>query len=183
MASVKERFIFMPKNEIQLSFVTDEYRDMGLPGCVGSVDCVHIGWDQCPIQHSNMYLGKERYPSIAYKVICTLRKIIQSVSAGHPGARNDKQSVRTDDSVMNLLHGNGWLISKSWEAKNSRGRTKVILGLYLLCDGGYHWLPCMMFPVKSGLPGSPEMKWGAMIESVRKDIEGVFGILKKGLLF
>jgi hypothetical protein len=39
--------------------------------------------------------------------------------------------------------------------------------------------PCMMLPVKSGRAGSPLSKWAGMIESVRKDIECVFGILKK----
>ena len=112
MASVKELFIYMPQEEIQLKFVVDEYKAMGLPGCVGSVDCVHIGWDMCPVQYTNMYKGKEGYTSIAYEVICTSRKFIQSVSAGHPGARNDKHIVRTDDSVMSHLEGNGRLNSQ-----------------------------------------------------------------------
>ncbi|KAI2511223.1 Plant transposon protein [Fragilaria crotonensis] len=179
MASVKELFIYMPQEAIQLKFVVDEYKAMGLPGCVGSVDCVHIGWDMCPVQYTNMHKGKEGYTSIAYEVICTSRKFIQSVSAGHPGARNDKHIVRTDNSVMSLLDGNGWLNSQSWETKDRRGRTKVSKGLYLICDGGYHRWPCLMFPVKSGAVGSPLSKWAGMMESVRKDIECVFGILKK----
>ena len=36
----------------------------------------------------------------------------------------------------------------------------------------------MVYPVKTRAPGSPARKWAAMLESVRKDIEGVFGILK-----
>ena len=36
----------------------------------------------------------------------------------------------------------------------------------------------MMSPVKSGPPGTPLMKWSGMIESIRKDIECVFGSLK-----
>ncbi len=36
----------------------------------------------------------------------------------------------------------------------------------------------MVYPVKSGTAGSASMKFSAMLESVRKDIEGVFGILK-----
>ena len=34
-------FIYMPRSyDEQYSFVVNEYRDIGLPGCVGSVDCV-----------------------------------------------------------------------------------------------------------------------------------------------
>ena len=144
MTSVKHLFIYMPQEEIQLKFVVDEYKAIGLPGCIGSVDCVHIGWDLCPVQYTNMYKGKEGYTSIAYKVICTSREFIQSVSAGHPGACNNKHIVRTDNSVMSLLNGNGWLNSQSRESNDVNGRTNVSKGLYLNCDGGFHCWPCMM---------------------------------------
>ena len=177
MASIKEEFVYMPRD-------MEEYTEMGLPGCVGSVDCVHIGWDMCPTQLQNMYKGKEGYPSIAYEVICTSRKFIQSVSVGHPGSRNDKHIVRTDETVMSLLYGNGWLQSQSWDCiVDGTGRKQVFYGVYLISDGGYHRWPCFICPIKSGEPGSPAMKCAAMIESVRKDIEGVFGILKKRFAF
>ena len=53
----------------------------------------------------------------------------------------------------------------------------------MICDGGYHRWPCLISPVKAGIPGSAVMKWSAKIESIRKDIEGVFGILKKRFKF
>ena len=69
---------------------------------------MHIAWDQCPTQYLNMFKDKEGYPSIAYEVICTSQKFIQSVTVGHPGSQNGKHIVRMDDSVMKLLQGNGW---------------------------------------------------------------------------
>ena len=179
MSSIKERFIFFPSDDESLKFVCDEYAQLGLPGCVGSVDCVHIGWSKCPTQHLHLYKGKEGYPSVAYEVVCTARKFIQSVSQGHPGARNDKHIARTDPAVTDLLYGNGWLRSKYWEVTtNALGHRKVLQGLYLICDGGYHRWPCLVYPVKVGDPGSVSMKFSKLVESVRKDIEGVFGILK-----
>ena len=179
MASVKAEFIYFPVDDESYRFVVDEYASMGLPGCVGSVDCVHVGWDKCPSPYKNMYCGKEKYPSVAYEVVCTSRKFIQSVSCGHPGSRNDKHIARTDAAIMNLLEPNDWLGGKSWEVIcDSEGRRKVFHGSYLLCNGGYHRWPCLVFPLKTGLPGSTERKWAGMIESVRKDIEDVFGILK-----
>jgi Plant transposon protein len=184
MSSLKDEFIYLPRHWDEYDFVVGEYAEMGLPGCVGSIDCVHIGWDMCPVQHKNLYTGKEGYPSIAYEVICTSRKFIQSVSPGHPGSRNDKHIARTDPAVMQLLQGNGWLQSQSWECVvDASGRRKVFYGVYLICDGGYHRWPCFVYPIKTGLPGSPAMKCSAMIESVRKDIEGVFGILKQRFHF
>ena len=66
MSSLKAEYIFMPQDHAELNFVVGEYEALGLPGCIGSVDCVHIGWDNCPIQMKNMFAGKEGYPSIAY---------------------------------------------------------------------------------------------------------------------
>ena len=180
MSSLKAEYIYMPRDDTELKFVVGEYEELGLPGCIGSIDCVHIGWDNCPVQMKNMYTGKEGYPSIAYEVICTSRRRIQSVSFGHPGSRNDKHIVRTDQSVMSLLEGNGWFRTKAFECiMDATGKTKVFHGLYLISDGGYHRWPCFAFPIKSGQPGSASMKWSGMLESVRKDIECVFGILKK----
>ena len=49
MVSVKDEFIFMPEDEDGLRSVSREYARMGLSGCGGSVDVVHIGWDACPV--------------------------------------------------------------------------------------------------------------------------------------
>ena len=109
MASVKVEFIFLPNDEESFNRAVGEYMNRGLPGCVRSVDCVHIAWDKCPtIQYHKMYKGKEGFPSIAYKVICTARKLIQSVIVGHdPGSQNGKHVVRTDESLMQHIEGNG----------------------------------------------------------------------------
>ena len=85
MSSIKDEFIFMPQDNDTFRKVSEEYAARGLPGCIGSVDCVHIGWDRCPTQYKNMYTGKEGYPSVAYEVICTARKFIQSVSCDSIG--------------------------------------------------------------------------------------------------
>ena len=78
-----------------------------------------------------------------------------------------------------------WLGSKTWMAKSDLiGGTHVILGSYLLCDGGYHKWPCLVYPKKkAGLPGSHKRKWCGLIESIRKDIEGTYGMLKKRFAF
>ncbi len=169
-ASIKTEFIYMPEDEATFQKVVGEYTACGLPGFVGSVDCVHIAWDCRPLQFFNMFKGKEGFPSIAYKVICTSRKFVQSVSCVHPGSRNDKHIVRTDESVMRLLEGNGWMSSKSWRTMGPDRHIKTFAGVYLICNGGYHRWPCLVSPVKSGPGGIPTIKWSGKFESVRKDI-------------
>ena len=105
MASICDEYIYMPKDNATCRRVVGEYTARrAFPGCIGSVDCVHIGWDRCPTQYTNLYTGKEGFASIAYNVICTSRKFIQSITVGHPGTRNDKHIVRTDATVTDLLY-------------------------------------------------------------------------------
>ena len=87
MSSTKPEFIHFPLDNDGYRFVVDNHASMGLPGCVGSVDCVHIGWDKCPSQFFNLYKGKETYPLVLYEVVCTSHKFIQPVSCGHPGSQ------------------------------------------------------------------------------------------------
>jgi Plant transposon protein len=73
MTSISNEYIYMPRDQPTFKRVVGEYTARAFPGCVGSVDCVHIGWDRCPTQYTNVYTGKEGFPSIAYEVICTSR--------------------------------------------------------------------------------------------------------------
>jgi hypothetical protein len=84
---------------------------------------------------------------------------------------------------MQLLEGNGWLQSKAWKAAGPDGRNLSFFGVYLICDGRYHRCPCLISPVKAGVPGSAVMKWSSKVESMRKDVKGVFGILKARFKF
>ena len=57
-----------PTTEADLERVTEQYRLLGFPGCVGSVDCVHLHWERCPATVANEHTGKEGYPTVVYEV-------------------------------------------------------------------------------------------------------------------
>ena len=42
------------------------YERLGLPGAIGSTDCVHIKWERCPVEVTNLCHGKEGYPTLAF---------------------------------------------------------------------------------------------------------------------
>ena len=42
MVSIKDEFIYMPRDDDELSFVVDQYDCYGFPGCVGSIDVVKL---------------------------------------------------------------------------------------------------------------------------------------------
>ena len=107
MLSIKAEFIQYPRDEHEYWFVVDGYAAVGLPGCVGSVDCVHTGWDKCPTHHMNLHKGKENYPSVAYEIICTSCKDLFCVmwaSRIKERQAHCKNRRCTDAAIMNLLY-------------------------------------------------------------------------------
>ena len=125
MSSIRERYISFPKDEASLRQVSRQYASLGLPGCCGSIDVVHIGWDACPANLLHLFKGKESYPSIAYEVIVNQRREIMSVTDGHPGARNDKHICRLDPELTALSNSSHWLANKEWWAFGDNDTTVV----------------------------------------------------------
>ena len=45
---IKDEYIYLPRNEVELEQVVSQYTSYGFPGCVGSIDVVHIAWGNYP---------------------------------------------------------------------------------------------------------------------------------------
>ena len=48
----------LPRNEAEIRHVTGLYEIVGMPGCIGSIDCVHLVWDKCPAGFLSALKGK-----------------------------------------------------------------------------------------------------------------------------
>jgi hypothetical protein len=70
------------------------YEKMGLPGCIGSTDCVHLQWDRCPLSLTNLCKGKEGYPTLSYSCTVDHHRKILGVPRSNWGTRDDKTIVR-----------------------------------------------------------------------------------------
>ena len=97
-----DRYIKAPKNKRELRALEETYRRCGFPGCVGSIDVVHIPWDRCPAGKRSWFKGKEGFPTLAYEVVVDHKRRIQHVTPSHPGAHNDKTIVQFDAFVSQI---------------------------------------------------------------------------------
>jgi hypothetical protein len=52
------RVIKMPANESELAAAVDTYADQHLPGCMGSIDCTHIGWVRARSAVRSWFVGE-----------------------------------------------------------------------------------------------------------------------------
>jgi hypothetical protein len=85
MASVKDEFASLPGNDLELDGVLKSCSRCDFVGCIGSIDCVHMGWDKCPSEWRPLFVGKEGCPSIVCQVKCGNHHNIQAVSQGASG--------------------------------------------------------------------------------------------------
>ena len=169
-----------PLSEDEIERTMKIYRRLGLPGCIGSVDCVHIRWERCPVGERSQHKGKEGFPTLSYEVTVDHSKKIIAVTEGHPGSRNDKTIVKFDGFVSSIhdrsLYGD---ISFKLLSDNDQKITveSEEMGAYLISDGGYPKWRTLQCPLKHTVR-SKHALWSKWVDSVRKDVECVFGILK-----
>ncbi|KAL9182044.1 hypothetical protein ACHAXT_012387 [Thalassiosira profunda] len=179
MYARREEYIFYPRTPDELRAVMKRYADspVHLPGNGGSIDVVHLKWSNCPAGDMNRCVGKEGYPTLAFEVISGYDREIMGVSSVQFGTRNDKHIVRLDETVDKIC--NGWYNTVEWEYYDVQGRVHTDVGVYLICDGGYLRWPTLICPYKGEPVTSTKGHFSSHLESIRKDVECVFGILKK----
>jgi hypothetical protein len=64
-----KRYVYLPKQGADIETVMERYREVGLPGAIGSKDVVHIRWCRYPAEDYNRAKGRYSYPSVAFQCI------------------------------------------------------------------------------------------------------------------
>lgn len=152
-----------------------EYTAAGVPGTAASVDVVHIRqWNICA-NLKQFATGKEKYPTRAYEVMVNHRRLILYVTPGFYGSIVDKTIVKFDEAMTSIRDG----LYKNFESEiyNSEADNIILQGAHTINDNGYLNWACMMEPSKIS-SSIAEANWSEMVESLRKDVECTFGILK-----
>ena len=177
MVEMKDEYIFLPRNIAELRRTSKCYEEVGLPGCCGSMDVVHVKWSCCPTGDHNRAKGKAGYPTLAFQCITDFNRRVIGIFGPQFGTRNDKEIVKVDPNVHRIR--TGWFKDVLWSYYTSAGRIENERGAYLICDNGYHRWPISISPYANADCASLEGYFSTNLESIRKDVECTFGILKK----
>ncbi len=181
-ATLKAQYIYPPTSPSDMAHGNNMYNLLGLPGCVGSVDCVHIPWDRCPARYRSYFAnGKNGIPTIAYEVTVDHTHKIISTTTGFYGTMNDKTIVRFDGFIQQL-HRREIYQNETFKLECLDGSILQKAGRYVINDNEYHRWCCTMSPIKIS-PHIRVRRWSRFVEAVRKDVECVFGSLKKRFRF
>ena len=154
----------------------------GFNGCIGSTDATHIGMLKCSNWASINHKGhKLNIPSRTYNTTVTHTRQILATTFGHPATWNDKTVILYDNLVQKV--NNGQLYNdyefKLLEKNNDGDIVEVrYRGVWFITDNGYLSWSCTVPPIKNG-SSYKEIRFSEWLESMRKDVECTFGILKQ----
>ena len=144
----------------------------GIPGMVGSIDCMHVGWKNCPVAWQGQFKnGKQTMPTLVLEAAADYNLRIWHASFGHPGTMNDRTIWDQSSLLLSFLDGSfpNFPFSIAGEQFNQ---------LWFLVDGIYPEASRFVLSIKQ--PNDPlaatYAKWQ---EGARKDVERAFGVLQR----
>jgi hypothetical protein len=164
------------------SSANSRYALAGLPGALGSTDATHVPLERVHHRHRQAHLGfKMSHTACTYNITVNHRRQIFSTTNGHPAHLNDK-TLALFDPFMQLLHDGKILddvIFELYEHFSNGNITKQkYQGAWQLVDNGYHCWSITVPPIMTSTSWA-EIRFSAWLESLRKDVECTFGILKR----
>ena len=156
-------------------------KEAGCDGSGGSMDATHVTMEKCSYRLKNNHLGpKMTLTARTYNTTVNHRRRILNTTTGHPSRWNDKTLVLFDTYARAIYDGE---ILQDVEfvllEKGANGEVIEVTyrGAWLLVDNGYLNWPTTIPPMKV-TNDQREIRWSQWIESLRKDVECTFGILK-----
>jgi hypothetical protein len=173
--------VILPNNTEEWKAHVSEFAEAGLQGCVASMDATHVGMHRCPNSRWNHHKGpKLNMPSRTYNVCVNHRRRILSTTCGHPARWNDKTLVLYDTLAVGLKKGT-ILQDYAFNLLERTDEGNIVevpyRGAYMITDNGYLRWASTIPPFKD-TPYNTQVRWSKWVESMRKDVECCFGILK-----
>src|SRR4051812_3954943 len=83
----------------------EENATRGFPGMLGSVDCMHWTWKNCPTAWHGQYTGHTRQPTIVLEAVASYDLWLWHAFFGMPGSNNDINVLNRSSLFNNVLAG------------------------------------------------------------------------------
>ena len=167
----------MPDSIQDLQECEMAYRIAGFPGCIGSTDATHIPLERVAYIDRQQHLGfKSSATTRTYNLTVNHKRQILHSTTGHPGCWNDKTLVRFD-SFMDELRKGAFGNMMTFELMKASCSHTNMNGAYVIVDNGYLNWSTTVPPLHNSMYRS-EIRFSQWLESLRKDVECTFGILK-----
>ena len=176
-----DHYVHMPKTQADAEHHMYEFNLAGCHGAVGSMDATHVILEKCANRLHNAHLGyKKDDTARTYNLTVNHCRRILSTTTGHPACWNDQTLVLFNLFARGIFEGKV-LQDVKFELKERGTGDNIISvkyrGAWLLVDNGYLRWSTTVPPTKV-TADCKEIRWSQWLESLCKDVECTFGILK-----
>ncbi|XP_013723589.1 putative nuclease HARBI1 [Brassica napus] len=142
----------------------------GFPGMIGSIDCMHWEWKNCPTAWKGQYSRGSGKPTIVLEAVASYDLWIWHAFFGPPGTLNDINVLDRSPVFDDIIKGQAPQVTFF-----VNGREYHLA--YYLTDGIY--LKWTTFIQSIPMPQGPKaVLFAQHQEAVRKDVERAFGVLQ-----
>ncbi|XP_057447104.1 uncharacterized protein LOC130740099 [Lotus japonicus] len=158
-------------NEEDMTRLLQWGESRGFPGMLGSIDCMHWEWKNCPVAWKGQYTrGDHGRPTIMLEAVASQDLWIWHAFFGIAGSNNDITVLNQSPVFNEVLRGAAPMV------KFRVNETMYHMGYYL-ADGIYpEW---GTFVKTIPMPqGEKKQKFAKRQEAARKDVERAFGVLQ-----
>ncbi|KAI7942660.1 hypothetical protein MJO28_012687 [Puccinia striiformis f. sp. tritici] len=142
----------------------------GFPGMLGSLDCMHWGWKNCPAAWKGQFQGKEKEATIILEAVVSQDLWFWHSFFGLPECHNDINVLDMSPIFTNLVNG---VTPKCSFTINGNQYDQA----YYLADGIYPDYATLVKTI-SQPQGLEQKHFAKMQEALRKDVERGFGVLQ-----
>jgi hypothetical protein len=149
----------------------------GIRGMLGSLDCSHFVWGNCPVAHHGQYQGKEGKPTIVVEALADYNLYAWHAVFGYAGTLNDISIWDSSYLLQSLCDGSFSELDFPFTIGG-----ESFDQLWMMVDGIYPPLARFVKPLTVPI-GECEALFSMWQESKRKDIERFFGVFKKKFHF
>jgi Plant transposon protein len=150
------------------------YNCYRVEGMIGSFDCMHAYWKNCPMAYWPVYAGKEGKASLVLEAVADHNLFFWHAAFGFPGTHNDINILDQSPLWKSMLDGS---FHRDFDFHFWINGQRFV-NLFLLADGIY--LSSGRFCKTFTQPiGEEKKKYAVWQEATRKDIERAFGVLQR----
>ena len=171
----KEEYLRCPTEEDVKSIVRLHKAIHKIDGMLGSLDCMHTAWKNCPVAWQGSFKGAKKIPTLVLEAACDYHMWFWHAAYGFAGTLNDKTILMLSPLLEKMI--NGTFVDLERPLIPFRIANGEFVRLFLLVDGIYPPWSRFVKGIKEPIFHS-EKKYSQWQESARKDIERAFGQLQ-----
>ena len=173
------RHVKFPTNEEDYENNNSEFNAAGFTGACASTDAVNIACDKLSWKTRQQHLGhKQSLTARTCNVCVNHRRQTLHATSGFPSRWNDQTIVKIlNDIKCGKLYQNA-TFTLFERKENGEVQEVKHRGAWVICDNGYLKWSMLICPFKLTTNRS-EIRFSEWLESMRKDVECAFGMLKQ----